>query len=462
MRAVRIPVIMVVCLTAMLFALQPMAKAKAAARTPMQDDTTQKGAKPAGDDEDASSSDANSVSTVLVSGDKNSAFTSQASYTFEVKNPTGNEQDGTVSYQVFTETGKPLHKEVVNVHIGRRSSGSYNFDIPEQEPGYYKVNFMVNVSDYDDTTRRVFGIRPEEIRSQHPKPADFDQFWADTKAQLARIAPNFKVTPMPEMNSENRKVYLIQMQSLDNYTVRGWMTVPIVKDKNHKFSVLLGLPGYQVDLHPMMGLDNDLVIITLNVRGQGNSRGPINTRKDEYIFYRVEDKNHYVMRGAIMDCVRCVDFICAQPYLRHNQIMASGGSMGGYLSLAVSAIDKRIALCSSQNPILCDIRSLKDEVHWPISSYEKYAATRPGLTLDKIMDNLDYFDAKNFASDITCPALMGIGLLDPFAPPNNEYAAYNSIPSKKRILVFRDLGHEVTKVYKNLEGRWMRDTFALF
>jgi cephalosporin-C deacetylase len=460
MNTVKRSMIMVICLAAIFFAFKPMAKA--AAYAPMQKDTTKKGAKPAGDDQGDDSSDPNSVSTVLTSGDKNSAFDSHASYTFEVKNPTDDDQDGTVSYQVFTETDKPLSKVVTKVHIGKKSSGTYNFDIPEPKPGFYKVNFMVNVSDYDDTTIRVFGIRPEEIRSQYAKPADFDQFWANTKAELAKVAPKFKITPMPKLNSDNRKVYLIEMQSLDNYTIRGWMTIPIVKDKNHKFSVLLGLPGYQVDLQPLMGLDNDLAIITLNVRGQGNSRGPIDTRKDEYIFYRIEDKDHYVMRGAIMDCLRCVDFICAQPYLRHDQILASGGSMGGYLALTTASLDKRVKLCSAQNPILCDIRNLQGEVKWPVTSFEKYVATKPGLTMDKVYDNLDYYDGKNFASELSCPMIMGIGLLDPYAPPNNEYATYNGIPSKKRIMVFKNLGHEVSQVYKNLEGRWMRDNFALF
>lgn len=460
MNMVKKSMLIAFCLMAMFFAFQPLAKAAGHLR--MQEDTTRKDAQQGGGDDSDDSSDAKEVSTVLISGDKNSSFTSHASYTFEVKNPTDDPQDGTVSYQVFTETGKPLNKEVLKVHIGKKSSGSYNFDIPEQKSGFYKVNFMVNVSDYDDTTRRVFGIRPEEIRSQYEAPADFDQFWANTKAELAKVPPKFKITPMPRLNSENRNVYLIEMQSLDNYTIRGWMTVPIVKDKNHKFSVLLGLPGYQVDLHPMMGLDNDLAIITLNVRGQGNSRGPLNTPRDEYIFYRVEDKAHYVMRGAIMDCIRCVDFICAQPFLRHDQILASGGSMGGYLALAVSSLDKRIALCSAQNPVMCDIRNLQGEVNWPISSFVKYVATKPGLTMDKVLDNLDYYDGKNFAARLTCQTIMGIGLLDPFAPPNNEYATYNLIRPKKRILVFKDLGHEVTTRYKNLEGRWMRDNFALF
>jgi cephalosporin-C deacetylase len=416
-------------------------------------------------DDDSKADDskaADEISGTLSTISKNAAFDNEAHYTYLVKNPTDNPQEGTVSYQVTTETGTVLHVASINVKIGKKSSGTYKFDIPEAKPGFYKLNVALNISDYDDTTRRVFGIRPEEIRSQHPKPADFDQFWRQAKDELAAVKPNFKIIPEPQMNSDNRRVYMIQMQSLGNYTIRGWMTVPIVHDKNKKFSVLLGLPGYQVDLMPLMGLDDDLAIVSLNVRGQGTSRGEINTRKDEYIFYHVEDKNKYVMRGAIMDCIRAVDFICAQPNLKHDQILASGGSMGGYLALALAGLDKRVALCSAQNPILCDIRSLPGEVKWPVTSFQKYVATKPGLTFDKVLDNLDYYDGKNFATNIKCPIIMGIGLLDPYAPPNNEYAAFNGINSKKRLLVFRDLGHEVSQVYKNLEGRWMRDNFGLF
>ena len=168
------------------------------------------------------------------------------------------------------------------------------------------------------------------------------------------------------------------------------------------------------------------------------------------------------MRGVIMDCIRCIDFIYAQPNLRHDNILATGGSMGGYLAIAVASLDKRVNLCSAQNPILCDIRGLVGEVDWPMTSFKKYVATQPGLTMEKVLSNLDYFDGKNFASNLTCPSLLGIGLLDPFAPPNNEFAAYNVMQGRKRIMVFKDLGHEISPKYKDLEGRWMRDAFALF
>lgn len=389
-------------------------------------------------------------------------FSGAASFNFAVRNGLDTDQTGTVSYEVTTEKGEKVTASGIKVNIVKGSSADYDFNIPNLKTGFYKISVMINVSDYDDTIRRAFGIRPKEIRSAHNKPADFDQFWQKTKDELAKVKPNFRIIPMPKMNTDNRDVFQIEMQSLDNYTIRGWLTIPKTKNKNRKFSVLLGLPGYQVDLSPIVGQDDDLAIITLNTRGQGTSRGPINTRRNEFIFYHIDDKEKYVMRGVIMDCIRCVDFIYAQPNMRHDNILASGGSMGGYLALALAGLDKRVNLCSAQNPILCDIRNLVGEVDWPINSIKKYVATQPGLTMDKVLNNLDYYDGKNFAGNISCPVLMGIGLLDPFAPPNNEYAAYNNITAKKRMMAFKGLGHEISQKYKDLEGRWMRDTFALF
>ena len=405
---------------------------------------------------------AEEISAEVTAHSSDGIFSSTAHYTFEVKNPTNTEQAGTVSCVVTTPHGKKVKEESINVKIGQNSSGSYDFDFPSLESGFYKVNFMVNVSDYDDTVRLAFGIRPEEIRSQYAKPADFDQFWQNAKDELAKVQPDFKMKEYPDSAKDGRRVFGFEMKSLGNLTIRGWLTIPKNSNKDKKFAVLLGLPGYQVGLPPMFGTDEDLAIITLNTRGQGNSSDIIHRPRDEFIFYNLDDKNKYVMRGVIMDCVRAVDFIFSRPELRHDNIEVSGGSMGGYLAIALASLDKRVALCAAQNPILTDVHNLVGVVEWPIIDIQKYVKTVPGLTLDKVLNNLDYFDTKNFATNLTCPSLIGIGLLDHLAPPANEYAAYNNIPGKKHIIVFKDLGHEVALKYKNYEGRWMRDTFALY
>ncbi|GGB27709.1 hypothetical protein GCM10011500_49980 [Mucilaginibacter rubeus] len=402
------------------------------------------------------------VSTVLTINNKDGIFSSTASFSFEIKNTYDTNQEGSISYNITTENGQIVKTLSKPVNLGKKSTSKYDFEVPNLKTGFYKVNMMINVSDYDDTTRRAFGIRPEEIRSQYARPADFDQFWQTAKDELAKVKPNYKITEVPSMNTENRKVYEIEMKSLDNLTIRGYMTVPISKNKNKKFSVLLGLPGYQVKLYPIVGLDPDLVIITLNTRGQGTSRDVIHTERDAFISYRVEDKNKYVMRGVIMDCVRAVDFIYAQPNLRHDQILATGGSMGGYLSLALAGLDHRVTLCSAQNPIMSDIRNLVGTVEWPINDIKKYVLSKPGVTFNQVLNNLDYYDTKNFVTTIKCPTILGLGLLDPYVPPGNGYAVFNSMHGDKHLMVFKNLGHEVSQVYKDYEGRWMRDTFGLF
>lgn len=402
------------------------------------------------------------ITTLLTPHSSDGIFSSAASYRLNVKSSFKKPQRGKISYVVTTESGKKLKTDSARVNIGSEGSRNYDFNIPKLKPGFYKINFMVNLSDYDDTTRKAFGIKPGEIRSQYGKPANFESFWKTARQELDKIKPEYKVTEIPDSAKDGRKVFLVEMKSLGGLTVRGWLTEPINKNKNKKFAVLLGLPGYQVTLNPMFGTDPDIAIFTLNVRGSGNSRDVINVRRDSYIILNIEDKNKYVLRGAIMDCVRAVDFICSRPELRHDNIIAAGGSLGGYLAITTSGLDKRISFCSAANPILCDVRNLVSEVDWPFIDIRKYVNTRPGLTFDKMLNNLDYYDCKNFGTDLECPTLVGLGLVDNIAPPNSVYTLYNGIQSKKHLIIFRDLGHEIGIKFEIYEGRWMRDMFALY
>jgi cephalosporin-C deacetylase len=388
-----------------------------------------------------------------------------AKYVFEIKNPTKNKQEGKVSYTVVGQDGEKLKSDSITVNVSAKSTGKYNFDIKGSGPGFYKVNFMVNLTDYDDTLHKAFGVQPEKLTSDHKKPEDFDDFWQKAKNELSDVEPNFQCIRMPSMCTPTCNVYLVQMQSLGNITVRGWLTEPVTKKLNKKFSVILCLPGYQIPLSPIMTAgDPDVAFLTLNVRGQGNSREFINTRHDEFVIHHIDNKNKYVMRGVVMDCIRAMDFIFSRSELKHDNVFVKGGSMGGFLAMATASLDKRVNLCSAQSPIFADVRSLIKRVTFPITSINMYLKTQPGLTLDKILENLDYFDVKNFAPNIKCKFLMSIGLLDTYVPPANDYTVFNSMTTNtnKKIMVFRDYGHDVSPLYINLENAWMHDQFGLY
>jgi cephalosporin-C deacetylase len=394
---------------------------------------------------------------------KNAIFEDVAKYIFEIKNPTATKQEGKISYTVVGQDGEKLKSDSIPVNVAAKSTGKYNFDIKGNGPGFYKVNFMVNVTDYDDTLHKAFGVQPDKLTSDHKRPEDFDEFWQKAKNDLVDVDPQFQCTLMPAMSTPTCNVYLIQMQSLGNIIIRGWLTEPVSKNLNKKFSVILCLPGYQIALSPIMTAgDPDVAFLTLNVRGQGNSREFINTRHDEYVIHHIDDKNKYVMRGVVMDCIRAMDFIFTRPELKHDNIFVKGGSMGGFLAMATASLDKRVSLCSAQSPIFADMRSLVKRVTFPITSINMYLKTQPGLTLNKIMDNLDYFDAKNFAPNIKCKFLMSIGLLDNYVPPANDYMVFNTMTTNKKIMIFRDYGHDVSPLYIDLENAWMHDQFGLY
>ncbi len=394
---------------------------------------------------------------------KNAIFDDVAKYVFEIKNPTAANQQGKISYTVVGKDGEKLKSDSIPVNVTAKSTGKYNFDIKGNGPGFYHVKFMVNVTDYDDTLHKVFGVQPEKLTSEHKRPKDFDEFWQKAKNDLSDVDPQFQCILMPAMSTDICNVYLVQMQSLGNITVRGWLTEPVSKNLNKKFSVILCLPGYQIPLSPIMTVgDPDVAFLTLNVRGQGNSREFINTRHDEYVTHHIDDKNKYVMRGVVMDCIRAMDFIFSRPELKHDNVFVKGGSMGGFLAMATASLDKRVNLCSAQSPIFADIRSLVKRVTFPITSINIYLKTQPGLTLDKILDNLDYFDVKNFAPNIKCRFLMSIGLLDTYVPPTNDYTVFNTMATNKKIMIFRDYGHDVSPLYIELENAWMHDQFGLY
>jgi cephalosporin-C deacetylase-like acetyl esterase len=407
----------------------------------------------------AAKSDDGEVIAEIKADNKLATFEKTASFSVSLKNTFNTVEEGKLSYQIFRENGEKLTSSSKPVKLSAKSSENIHFDLPEMKSGFYKISFMINVTDYDDTLRKAFGISPQNIRYAGVRPPDFDAFWQKAKDELARVKPEYKITEQAALENKDHKVFLVEMKSLDGLTIRGWLTTP---SRKGKFSVYLDLPGYQVGLRPQFG-DGDLAILSLNVRGHGNSRDVIHTDRPDYVTLHLDDKNKYVYRGAIMDCIRAVDFINSRPELDNKNIIVTSDSQGAYLALALSSLDQRIKLCSAKNPIFCDFRDLFNKVEWPSKDMARYTQAVMHGNREKLMENLDYFDCVNFAVNIHCNVLMGMGLLDFLSPPDNVYTVYNLIPSKKKkILIYPNLTHEVGGDYQPYEYRWSKDEFGLY
>lgn len=386
------------------------------------------------------------------------AANSTIKYSLSIKNNLPETQTGKITYAVanLDWTGKIIKE--MPVSVSTKNIKTVSLDLPGRGAGLYHIEIYVNLTEYDDTLRKVCVVDPDNIRSKYPRPADFDQFWDGAKAELAKVAPKFKMTEQDSLAKPGFKVYLIEMQSLGDVTIRGWLTIPKGK-KHEKFPVWVGLPGYQVALKPIYG-SGQMAILTLNVRGQGNSKDQISVPRNDFITLGIDDKYKYVFRGVIMDCVRTVDFIQTVPQLDKNLVYATGGSMGGYLAIVLASLDKRVALCSAENPVFADWRSMVGNTEWPMKDVEKYG--RAKSIMPKVLNTLDYFDLKNFAARMDTRVLIGMGLLDPLAPPYNTMVMFNNIPGKKKLKVYPDLTHEVPPQHTMFESLWMMDNLGMY
>lgn len=375
-------------------------------------------------------------------------------------------QEGKLTYEVLTDDNKPILSKQLDVKMKLHQTENLNITIPKQTAGFYKLNVMINLTDYDDTVRKVFGVSPEKLNSTMHRPADFDEFWKGTLAELKKVAPEYKVIPRPDKSNKDKKVYLVEMRSYGNVLIRGWMVVPTF---GHRFPVHYRVPGYGVPMNPNMDAD-DFIAFDIDVRGNGLSRDDIKLNTDIYSTMGIEDRDRYIYRGTIMDCVRGLDFLHSHYDLGvdTNRIYIEGGSQGGALGIATAALDKRVRALTIQVPLYSDIRDTYDisatykEQVFPFRMFRIYHDTHPGYTWDMFYKVFDYYDPQNFAPLVKCPVLMGIGLLDLYCPPRSSMSMYNHLgASKKEYITVANSTHEVNFNYYMFQNNWLREQLRI-
>ncbi len=375
-------------------------------------------------------------------------------------------QEGKLSYEVLTDDNKLVLNSRMDVKIKHHGNENYNITIPRQKAGFYRLNVMLNLTSYDDTVKKVFGVSPEKISSTLHRPADFDEFWESTLAQLKTVDPQFKVIAMKDKSTKDKKVYQVEMRSYDNILIRGWMVVPTF---GHRFPVHYRVPGYGVPMNPNMDAD-DFIAFDIDVRGNGTSRDQIKLNTDIYSTTGLEDRDRYIYRGAIMDCIRGLDFL----YTHHDlgidtgRIYVEGGSQGGALGIATAALDKRVKVLTIQVPLYSDIRDTYEisatypEQVFPFKMFRKYHDTHPGYTWDDFYKVFDYYDPQNFAPLVKCPVLMGIGLLDLYCPPRASISMFNHLSTnKKEFVTVANSTHEVDFHYFMFQNNWLREQLRI-
>ncbi len=279
-------------------------------------------------------------------------------------------------------------------------------------------------------------VSPLKIGVSLPPPADFDEFWQEQKAMLARIPMKAKLTEIP---GKDLPTFDAQI-TCAGAPVSGYFAKP--KDAKPKSCpIVLWVHGAGVRSSSLgnatAGAAKGMLSMDINAHGLPNGK-PAKFYKDladgklrSYRHEGREDRDKVYFKDMFLRLVRAIDFLTAQPEWDGRTVIVMGHSQGGYQALVAGGLDPRVTFIGSGVPAGCDHSG---NVAGRIAGWPKLVPLKDDKPDARILQAARYVDAVNFASRCKAEAIVSVGFIDTTCPPTSCYAAYNQLQGPKRIL----------------------------
>jgi len=336
------------------------------------------------------------------------------------------------------------------------------------EPG-----FLLLTATAKDTKPFCWGVgyEPEKLEKGSPSPEDFDSFWAEARAKLAREIP---LDPqVVKIDSRSTKAFTYYRVSFATFgrRVYGFMSVPTNKAKApYPAEFQVSAAGFGGWTNWMSG-DPDVIRLFFAVYpfephwdweklglkakydqlnadcektyGTGYATAGISVSREDYFFYPV-----------LLGIDRAVDWVAARPDVDRSHFLYTGTSQGGGFGFYLTGLNHHFTKAAFFVPAITDTMGyLKGrQSGWP-----RIIESQKRENRDAAKVNAPYFDGANFASRIKCPVRVAVGFADLTCAPCAVYSAYNAITVKDKGIVHGfGMGHGCfPQFYKEL-GQWLR------
>ncbi len=291
------------------------------------------------------------------------------------------------------------------------------------------------------------GFSPREIQPSLPVPDDFDEFWKQQKAQLAKVAMDAKLTLVEQTNAD-LDCFDVQVNCLGGAPVSGYLAKP-KNSKPKSLPAILWVHGAGVRSSSLpaavSGAKAGMLSMDINAHGIANGKsaqfyknqnaGPLKN----YRHTGRESRETIYFRGMYLRLVRAIDFLTSQPEWDGQVVAVIGHSQGGGQALVAGGLDDRVTFIATGAPAICDHSG---RAAGRINGWPKLVPTsEDGKPEAKMLQASRYIDAVNFASRCHADAIMSVGFIDAVCPPSSCYAAYNVLQGDKQIINEPLMGH---------------------
>jgi cephalosporin-C deacetylase len=293
----------------------------------------------------------------------------------------------------------------------------------------------------------------ERYQGSSPCPADFEQYWNESLAELAAQPDEVELTPAA-FSAPNAEAFDLRFTGVGGGRVYAKYLRP--KHRQGRLPTVLLFHGYSISsgdwFDKLSWVGQGFCVAALDCRGQagksvdvGGVRG--NTLNGHIIRgLEEESPKQLLYRQIFLDTAQLARVVMGFPEVDPARVASSGGSQGGALALVAAALEPRIARVAAMYPFLCDYRRVWDmdlckDAYAELKTYFRTFDPRHERE-SEILRRLGYIDVQNLVKRIRARTLVAVGLADANCPPSTIYAAYNKITAPKEIVVYPDFGHE--------------------
>jgi cephalosporin-C deacetylase len=290
----------------------------------------------------------------------------------------------------------------------------------------------------------------------NPRPADFDEFWDKSLAEMRSIAPEVELVPA-KFQVPGAECLHLYFTGVGGARVHAKLLRP--KHTSTPHPAVLMFHGYTGDSgdwsDKLSYVSQGYTVAALDCRGQGGLsedrggvtgntlRGHIIRGLDEALNGRPEK---LLFRQIFLDTAQLARIVMDMPDVDAQRVGATGGSQGGALTVACAALEPRLQRAAPVFPFLSDYKRVweMDQAKDAYAELKEYFRHFDPLHArqDTIFEKLGYVDIEFLAPRIQAEVLWGIGLMDTICPPSSQFAAYNKITSPKTMAIYPDFGHE--------------------
>lgn len=324
------------------------------------------------------------------------------------------------------------------------------------EPGMLLVSLSAKIQGQEAKLLLGAAVAPQAIQPSAPRPADFDAFWQSKIKALQAIPANPALTP-DDAGDAAVEYAKLTLDNINGTHVYGQLARP---KREGKFPAMLivqwagvyGLPKSNVVNPAKNGW------LALNIMAHDlpfdqpedfYKKTAATTLKDYTSIGNENRETSYFLR-MLLGCYRAADYLTQRPDWDGRVFVVTGTSQGGLQGLATAGLHPKVTAVLVCVPAGCDTTGPQAgrSVSWPY-----WFRSTQGKDAAKVTETSRYFDGVNFATNIRCPALIALGLIDQTSCPAGVFAAFNQIKGPKEAVVMVDSPHQNKN---NAQAPWSR------